>query len=91
MTMSKKGLSALEMQRQLGHKRYEPIGCIMHKIHKSMGQRANSYQLSGMLELDEGYHRKGNKHKPHPRRGQVLCRNRILLYSESTTLEDIES
>jgi hypothetical protein len=91
MTMSKKVLSALEMQRQLGHKRYEPIWYILHKKHKAMGQRDNSYQLSGILELDEGYHRKGNKHKPQPRRGQVLSQNRILLYSESTTLQDIES
>jgi len=35
MTFSKKGISACEMQRQLGHKRYKPIWLMMHKIRKA--------------------------------------------------------
>ncbi|MFT6808778.1 MAG: hypothetical protein ACJA01_002009, partial [Saprospiraceae bacterium] len=27
------------MQRQIGHKRYEPIWFMMHKIRAAMGQR----------------------------------------------------
>ena len=37
MTFSKKGLSAKEMQRQLGHKYYEPIWLMMHKLRGSNG------------------------------------------------------
>ena len=36
MTNTKKGLSAREMQRQLGHKRYTTIWAIMHRIRKKM-------------------------------------------------------
>lgn len=32
MSFNKKGISALEMRRQLGHKFYEPIWSMMHKI-----------------------------------------------------------
>ena len=39
MSYSKKGISALEMQRQLEHKFYEPIWAMMHKIRVSMGKR----------------------------------------------------
>ncbi|MFT6810921.1 MAG: hypothetical protein ACJA01_004167, partial [Saprospiraceae bacterium] len=46
MTITKKGFSALEMQRQIGHKRYEPIWFMMHKIRAAMGQRDDLYQLS---------------------------------------------
>lgn len=55
MTSTKKGLSAKEMQRQLGHKRYEPIWYMMQKIRVAMGARDDRYQLSGFTEMDEGY------------------------------------
>ena len=55
MSFSKKGVSALEMQRQLGHKFYEPVWAMMHKIRKSMGKRDEKYNLSDMIEFDEGY------------------------------------
>ena len=35
MTLSKKGISAKEMQRQLGHKYYESIWLMMHKSIRS--------------------------------------------------------
>ncbi len=54
MSMTKKGLSALELQRQLSHKRYEPIWAMMHKIRQAMGQRENKYQLNDWVELDHG-------------------------------------
>lgn len=55
MTMSKKPMSAHEMQRQLGFKRYEPIWAMMHKIRKAMAQRDALYTLEGEVELDEGH------------------------------------
>lgn len=55
MTATKKTISAAEMQRQLGHKRYQPIWEMMHKLRSVMGQRDDKYKLSGSIELDEGY------------------------------------
>lgn len=37
MTMTKKSISALEMQRQLDHKRYDPIWAIRHKSKSHNG------------------------------------------------------
>lgn len=55
MTVTKKGFSALEMQRLIGHKRYEPIWYMMHKIRRVMGKRDARYQLTGYIEIDEGF------------------------------------
>jgi hypothetical protein len=51
----KKGISALEMQRQLGHKRYGIVWSMMHKIRSGMGKRDEKYILEGIVELDEGH------------------------------------
>jgi len=61
MALTKKGFSALELQRLIGHKRYEPIWLMMHKIRISMGHRDDLYTLDGFIEMDEGFfegHRK---------------------------------
>ena len=55
MTLSKKSFSALEMQRMLGHKRYEPIWLMMHKIRRVMSKRDEKYKLNGCMEFDEGF------------------------------------
>jgi hypothetical protein len=55
MTSTKKSISALEMQRQLGHKFYEPIWAMMHKIRMMMGKRDTNYVLEDTVELDEGF------------------------------------
>jgi hypothetical protein len=39
MLLTKKGLSAVEVQRQLGHNRYEPIWAMKYKIKAIMGLR----------------------------------------------------
>jgi len=56
MTATKKSISALEMQRQLGHKYYEPIWAMMHKIRRVMSERDEMYQLGSEVELDEGFY-----------------------------------
>lgn len=38
MTLTKKGFSSKELQSQIGHKRYEPIWYMMHKIRRQMGR-----------------------------------------------------
>lgn len=61
MTFTKKGISALEMQRQLGMKRYEPVWYMMHKIRAAMGNRDGRYLLEGMVEMDDAFFTDGNK------------------------------
>ena len=53
MSLTKKGFSALEMQRLLGHSRYESVWLMMQKIRISMGHRDDRYQLDEFIEMDE--------------------------------------
>jgi len=93
MTATKKGFSALEMQRQIGHKRYEPIFRMMHKIRKAMGNRDDRYELKDMVEIDDAYvetctsqHEKGQL-----KRGKGSQRQtKITVMAESIVLEDIK-
>ena len=55
LTGTKKSFSALELQRQLGHKRFQPIWEMLHKLRNVMGKRDNQYQLSGPVELDNAF------------------------------------
>lgn len=55
MTSTKKAFSALELQRQLGLKRYEPVWYMMQKIRLSMGKKDGRYKLNGNIEVDDAY------------------------------------
>lgn len=55
ITGTKKSFSALEIQRQLGHKNYQPIWEMMHKIRIVMGSRDGQYKLKEHVEIDEGF------------------------------------
>lgn len=55
LTSTKKTFSAAELQRQLGHKRYQPIWELVHKLRDVMGKRDSRYTLDGTIELDEGF------------------------------------
>jgi len=55
LTSTKKSFSALEMQRQLGHKRYEPIWAMLHKLRIVMGNRYDRYTLKGLVEVDDAF------------------------------------
>lgn len=55
MSSTKKGFSAHEVRRQLGHKRYEPIWLMMKKIRTFMGKAEDAKPLTGMVELDDAY------------------------------------
>ncbi|MDV3858714.1 IS1595 family transposase [Elizabethkingia anophelis] len=55
MSVTKKGFSAQEIQKQLGLKRYEPVWAMVHKLRKAMGNRDSKYTLEGMIEFDEAY------------------------------------
>ena len=56
MTSTKKTISALEMHKQLGHKYYECIWEMMHKIRIVMGKRDDLYLLTDESEIDESYY-----------------------------------
>lgn len=54
MSQDKKGISALQLSKEIGVS--SPTAWLMqHKIRKAMGERDQRYQLTGMVEVDEGY------------------------------------
>ncbi len=55
MCSTKKSMSAKEMQRQLGRKRYEPVWFMMQKIRILMGKQEDSFKLEGEIEADEAF------------------------------------
>jgi transposase-like protein len=55
MCSTKKSMSAKEMQRQLGRKRYEPVWFMMQKIRIMMGKQSSQQKLSGEIEADEAF------------------------------------
>lgn len=54
MSIHKKGVSALEMQRILGLKRYEPVWLMMQKIRLNIGHIMENLVLDEYVEMDEG-------------------------------------
>jgi len=92
MTSTKKGISACEMQRQLGHKRYRTIWEIMHRLREVMGKRDDLYQLTDMVEFDEGFFtiETDKKIKENLKRGKGSQRQQnVAVMAESVPLEDI--
>jgi hypothetical protein len=61
LTTTKKSISALELQRELGHKRYEPIWAMLHKLRLAMRYRDSQYELKEYIELDEGFFETTNR------------------------------
>ena len=92
MSFSKKGLSALEMQRQLDNKTYITIWILMHKIRKPMNERDDKYNLSGIIEFDEGHFEHAVKNDTQLKRGRISQRQtKVVVMAESTRLENIET
>jgi len=73
LTSTKKSFSAKEIQTQLGHKRYQPIWHMVHKLRLAMGKRDGEYVLAGQIELDDGYF---STVKPKETKGENLKRGR---------------
>lgn len=91
LTSTKKSFSALEMQRQLGHNRYQPIWELMHKLRNVMGQRDSEYQLCGSIELDEGFFTtqrdESEEDKPLKAGRGSQAKTKVLVMAESTPVE----
>ena len=87
MSFSKKGISAKELQRQLGYNRYDTIWLLMHKIRDAMGKRDNLYSLKDMVEFDEGYFEKATSEKVKLKRGRGSQRQKnVAVMGESIPL-----
>lgn len=91
LTSTKKSFSASELQRQLGHKRYEPIWGMLHKLRSAMGKRDAQYTLSGVIELDEGFFTTetpdDEKDKPLKRGRGSQKKSKVLVMAESRPVE----
>ena len=87
ITATKKGFSTKEIQRQLGHKRYQPIWHMVHKIRSCMGKRDGAYLLNGTIELDEGFFSvevpEDEKDKPRKRGRGSQSKATVLVMVES--------
>lgn len=91
MSATKKGFSAIEIQRQIGHSRYESIWSMIHRIRIAMGRRDDLYQLEGMIEFDEGYFEKSTPEGTRLKRGKGSQRQQnVAVMAESTPFADIE-
>jgi hypothetical protein len=91
LTSTKKSFSAVELQRQLGHKYYEPIWTMLHKLRLAMGKRDGQYSLSGQIELDEGFFstevKPQDKDKPRKRGRGSQKRTKVLVMAESKDVD----
>lgn len=91
LTSTKKSFSALEIQRQLGHNRYEPIWNMLHKLREVMGQRDGQYELAGQIELDDGFFstetEKQEKDKQLKRGRGSQKKTKVIVMAESKEIE----
>jgi len=92
MTFSKKGISAKELQRQLGHSRYTTIWSLMHRIRNAMGNRDAQYTLEGTVEFDEAFFQKAAPDEIRLKRGKGSQKKQnVAVMAESDFLEDVET
>ena len=94
MSVTKKGFSAKEIQKQLGLKRYEPVWAMVHKLRKAMGSRDARYTLEGMIEFDEAYFTVESSEIEQEKgiRGKgAVGKQNVAMMAESTPLEDLET
>ena len=94
LSVTKKGFSTKEIQKQLGLKRYEPVWAMVHKLRRAMGTRDSKYTLEGMIEFDEGYFtvESSEVEKSKGKRGRGAAgKQNVAISAESIPLEDIET
>lgn len=88
LTATKHSFSALELQRQLGHKRYQPVWEMIHKLRSIMGIRDGKYTLKGDIEIDEGFFTteipSEEKDEPLKRGAGSQAKTKVLVIAESS-------
>lgn len=91
ITSTKKTFSASELQRQLGHTRYEPIWEMLHKLRLVMGKRDDEYKLKEWAELDEGFFKivinQKDEHAESKRGRGAQSQAKVLVMVESEPVE----
>lgn len=93
---TKKGISACELQRQLGLKRNEPAWYMMQKIRKAMAQINEKQQLTGEIEMDDAFFttiedpkkQSTNLIQETTKRGRGTTKQKALVMVESMTPTD---
>lgn len=89
ISFSKKGLSSLEIKRQLGQNRYESTWSMVHKIRKAMSKVNQQEKLRGTIEFDEGYFSVSTPQKLKKKRGRGSKKKaKVAVMAESVPLED---
>ncbi len=92
MTSTKRTFSALELQRQLGHKRYQPVWEIMQKLRNVMGKREEKYRLGGEVEIDEAFFSTEvpveSKNKPLKKGAGSQKKSKVLVMAESKYVQN---
>lgn len=92
LTVTKNPFSTAELQRQLGHKRYQPIWEMVNKLRDVMGKRDDEYQLKDAVELDDAFFTTEisieNKDKPLKRGRGSQKKTKVLVMAESRTVEN---
>ena len=92
LTATKHSFSAAEIQRQLGHRRYQPIWELVHKLRSIMGKRDDKYTLRGNIEIDEGFFTTeipaDEKEQPLKRGAGSQAKTKVLVIAESTEVEN---
>jgi hypothetical protein len=94
LTCTKKSFSAKEVQRELGHNRYQPIWEMLHKIRSVMGLRDDLYNLNNELELDDGFFETvaitRDSQEPLKRGRGSQKQTTVLVMAESKVVEPLE-
>jgi molybdenum-dependent DNA-binding transcriptional regulator ModE len=68
MSHDKKGISALQLAKEIGVS-YPTAWLMLHKISRVMSDRDQGYRFSGLVEVDEGY--VGGEERGEGRRGRA--------------------
>ena len=91
LTSTKNSFSSSELQRQLGHKRYQPIWEMSNKLRDIMGKRDHEYPLKEEIELDDAFF---TTEIPVQYKDELLKRGRgsqrktkVLVMAESKTVD----
>ena len=90
---TKRAISALEVQCQLGRKRYQPVWEMMHKLRDVTGKRDGLCRLFDQVELDEGFFttETPDSEKGHPlkRRHESQRKTAVPVMAESSVPADM--
>ena len=92
LTCTKKSFSASELQRQLGHKRFQPVWEMLHKLRNVMGKRDGEYLLCGQIELDNAFITtlipEDQKDEKLKRGAGSQNKSKVMVMAESTLVEN---